>query len=74
VPLTAYGRGLAARRALIRFMEAVIERRRHRADAPASDFLGMTLNDRAGENPDSLFTNALMANQCLLQLWSAHMR
>lgn len=43
------------------------------ADALASNFLEMMLNGIGrGENPGSLFTDALMANQCLLQPWGAH--
>ncbi|QEY31347.1 cytochrome P450 [Synechococcus sp. RSCCF101] len=71
VPVTAFGRGMAARRRLIRFMEAVIERRRTEEAPPPRDFLGMMLHERA-LNPDGVFSDPLMANQCLLQLWGAH--
>jgi cytochrome P450 len=71
-PLTAYGRGLRARRRLMAMMQAVIERRRGAALAEIpEDFLGMMLLGQRAD-PDGLFTDALMANQCLLQLWGAH--
>lgn len=71
-PLTAYGRGIQARRRLMGFMKAVIERRRGEPppELPA-DFLGMMLLGQRAD-PDGLFSDALMANQCLLQLWGAH--
>ena len=71
-PLTAFGRGMAARRKLLRFMEEVMKtRRRQENSGPPTDFLGMMLHDQR-TNPDSIFDDALIANQCLLQLWGAH--
>ncbi len=71
-PFTAYGRGMQARRRLMAFMAAVIERRRGQPfpEVP-EDFLGMMLHGQRAD-PEGLFTDALMANQCLLQLWGAH--
>jgi cytochrome P450 len=71
-PLTAYGRGMAARRRLIQLMQAVIERRRCAPLAdPPHDFLGMMLLGQRAD-PSGVFSDPLMANQCLLQLWGAH--
>jgi cytochrome P450 len=71
-PFTAYGRGMTARRRLMAFMQAVIERRRGQSfpELP-EDFLGLMLHGQRAD-PEGLFTDALMANQCLLQLWGAH--
>jgi cytochrome P450 len=71
-PFTAFGRGMKARRQLMAFMQAVIEQRRARPlPAVPEDFLGMMLHGQRAD-PEGLFTDALMANQCLLQLWGAH--
>jgi cytochrome P450 len=71
-PITAYGRGMAARRRLIQLMQAVIERRRRAPLAdPPQDFLGMMLLGQRAD-PGGVFSDALIANQCLLQLWGAH--
>lgn len=71
-PLTAYGRGMAARRRLIELMQAVIERRRCAPLVdPPQDFLGMMLLGQRAD-PGGVFSDALIANQCLLQLWGAH--
>jgi cytochrome P450 len=71
-PFTAYGRGMQARRRLMAFMAAVIERRRGQPlpEVP-EDFLGLMLHGQRAD-PEGLFTDALIANQCLLQLWGAH--
>ncbi|NET31499.1 MAG: cytochrome P450 [Cyanothece sp. SIO1E1] len=70
---TAYGRGLKARAALIEFMRAVIKRRRATGEAinPTADFLSMMLASQQ-ENPAGVFSDALIENQCLLQLWASH--
>lgn len=70
---TAYGRGLKARAALIEFMRAVVYRRRAEGGEinPTADFLSMMLA-AAKENPDGVFTDALIENQCLLELWASH--
>ncbi|NJK28670.1 MAG: cytochrome P450, partial [Acaryochloris sp. SU_5_25] len=71
-PLTAFGRGLQARAMLIAFMQAVIRRRRAETQLdPSSDFLAMMLVSQQAE-PDGVFTNDLVENQCLLQLWASH--
>jgi retinoid hydroxylase len=72
-PLTAYGRGLKARAVLLDFMRAVVRRRRVEGKAldPSSDFLSMMLASQQ-ENPDGVFSDALIENQCLLQLWASH--
>ncbi|MEB3321397.1 MAG: cytochrome P450, partial [Synechococcaceae cyanobacterium] len=60
------------RRRLMAFMAAVIERRRNQPwPAVPEDFLGLMLHGQRAD-PEGLFTDALMANQCLLQLWGAH--
>jgi cytochrome P450 len=70
---TAYGRGLKAREALIDFMRAVVKKRRTEGKAidPTADFLSMMLVSQQ-ENPDGVFSDALIENQCLLQLWASH--
>lgn len=70
---TAYGRGLKARAALIEFMRAVISRRRAEGKTldPKADFLCMMLASQQ-ENPDGVFNDTLIENQCLLQLWASH--
>ncbi len=70
-PLTAYGRGIKARRQLLEFMRAVMKQRREKAIDPTSDFLGMMLAEQQ-ENPDGVFSDTLVENQCLLQLWASH--
>jgi cytochrome P450 len=71
-PLTSFGRGLPARAMLIDFMRAVICRRRAETDLdPSSDFLAMMLVSQQ-EEPDGVFTQDLIENQCLLQLWASH--
>ncbi len=72
-PLTAYGRGLKAREKLQEFMRAVIQQRREsQAEInPQADFLSMMLASQQ-ENPDGVFSDALIENQCLLQLWASH--
>jgi len=72
-PLTAYGRGLEARAKLIEFMRAVIRRRRTTNDTinPSADFLSMMLAGQQA-NPDGVFSDTLIENQCLLQLWASH--
>jgi len=69
---TAYGRGLKARAALIDLMRAVIRRRRVEGPInPTADFLSMMLAGQQ-ENPDGVFSDDLIENQCLLQLWASH--
>ncbi|HCF25880.1 MAG TPA: cytochrome P450 [Cyanobacteria bacterium UBA11049] len=70
---TAYGRGVKARAALIEFMRAVVQRRRAEGGEinPTADFLSMMLA-AAKENPEGVFSDALIENQCLLQLWASH--
>lgn len=71
-PLTAYGRGVKARIALIEFMRAVVKRRRAEGVInPTQDFLSMMLSSQQ-ENPDGVFSDDLIENQCLLQLWASH--
>lgn len=71
-PLTAYGRGVKARTALIEFMRAVVKRRRAEGVInPTQDFLSMMLSSQQ-ENPDGVFSDDLIENQCLLQLWASH--
>ena len=71
--LTAYGRGIKARAKLLEFMRAVIQRRRSSPEAidPNNDFLSMMLFAQQ-QNPDGVFSDALIENQCLLQLWASH--
>ncbi|MDZ7957323.1 MAG: cytochrome P450 [Aulosira sp. DedQUE10] len=70
--LTKYGRGLAARTKLLEFMGAVVRRRRNEGKVmnPTADFLSMMLASQQ-ENPDGIFSNALIENQCLLELWAS---
>lgn len=71
-PLTTFGRGLQARARLIEFMQAVIRRRKSEANLdPASDFLSMMLVSQSAD-PDSVFSDTFIENQCLLQLWASH--
>ncbi|MEB3342903.1 cytochrome P450 [Okeania sp.] len=72
-PLTAYGRGITARKKLIEFMDAVIKRRLGEEENinPTQDFLSMMLVGQQ-ENPDGIFIDILIKNQCLLQLWASH--
>ncbi len=72
-PLTAYGRGIKARKKLIEFMGAVIKRRLGESGNinPTQDFLSMMLASQQ-ENPDGIFSDTLIKNQCLLQLWGSH--
>ncbi|MBW4499123.1 MAG: cytochrome P450 [Scytonema hyalinum WJT4-NPBG1] len=70
---TAYGRGLKARGALLDFMRAVVKRRRAEGGAmnATTDFLSMMLASQQ-ENPDGIFSDTLIENQCLLELWASH--
>ncbi len=72
-PFTAYGRGWKARAALIEFMRAVVKKRRDSGSVSdrKADFLSMMLASQQ-ENPDGIFSDALIENQCLLQLWASH--
>lgn len=72
-PFTAYGRGWKARAGLIDFMQAVVKKRRAEGKVidPRADFLSMMLASQQ-ENPDGVFSDALIENQCLLQLWASH--
>ncbi|MGA1262976.1 MAG: cytochrome P450 [Prochlorothrix sp.] len=76
-PLTVFGRGLRARAQLLDFMAAVVQRRRSPAEAIPNpiagprDFLGMMLASQQ-QDPNSIFEDALIQNQCLLQLWASH--
>ena len=69
-PFTVFGRGLRARGRLIEFMRAVIQHRRANA-IDAADFLGMMLTQQQ-DHPDGVFSDELIENQCLLQLWASH--
>ncbi|MGK7886638.1 MAG: cytochrome P450 [Crocosphaera sp.] len=71
--LTAYGRGIKARGKLLEFMRAVIEKRLSSSEKidPSADFLAMMLASQQ-QNPDGIFSDALIENQCLLQLWASH--
>ncbi|WP_276751261.1 cytochrome P450 [Chlorogloeopsis fritschii] len=71
-PLTAYGRGMKARTKLLEFMRAAIQHRKSAEDKinPTTDFLGMMLASQK-ENPNGVFSDALIENQCLLQLWAS---
>ncbi|MGA1475064.1 MAG: cytochrome P450, partial [Prochlorothrix sp.] len=85
LPFTAFGRGLRARSQLMDFMAAVIQQRRSQshgdrstqapgnADAtpPLTNFLDMMLMGQR-EDPNSVFEDELIRNQCLLQLWASH--
>jgi cytochrome P450 len=70
---TAYGRGLKARAALLDFMRAIIKRRRAEGGEinPTADLLSMMLASQQ-ENPKGIFSDTLIENQCLLQLWASH--
>lgn len=70
---TKYGRGFSARAGLLDFMRAVVVRRRQAEGAinPTADFLSMMLSSQQ-ENPDGVFSEILIVNQCLLQLWASH--
>ena len=70
-PFTVFGRGLQARARLIEFMRAVIQQRRDAAIDSSADFLGMMLANQH-DNPDGMFSDELIENQCLLQLWASH--
>jgi cytochrome P450 len=70
-PLTAFGRGQQARARLVEFMRAIIQQRRTQPIDPTADFLAMMLANQQ-ENPESVFSDALIENQCLLQLWASH--
>jgi cytochrome P450 len=72
-PLTAFGRGQQARSRLIDFMRAVVQRRRTADEPinPTADFLSMMLAHQQNE-PEGVFSDALIENQCLLQLWASH--
>ncbi|MEM9922828.1 MAG: cytochrome P450 [Cyanobacteria bacterium P01_D01_bin.50] len=70
-PLTAYGRGIKARGQLIEFMRAVIQRRKSAEINPTSDFLAMMLVSQQ-ENPEGVFSDILIENQCLLEVWASY--
>ncbi|MDY6897601.1 MAG: cytochrome P450 [Cyanobacteriota bacterium] len=70
-PLTAYGRGIKARAKLIEFMRAVIKRRKEEEINPTSDFLAMMLASQQ-EKPNGVFSDALIENQCLLEVWASY--
>lgn len=53
-------------------MQAVIHRRKAEVDLDSgSDFLSMMLVSQR-DDPQSVFSNELIENQCLLQLWVSH--
>jgi cytochrome P450 len=70
-PLTAFGRGWQARSRLLEFMRAIIQQRRGRDIDSTQDFLAMMLTSQQ-ETPESIFSDALIENQALLQLWASH--
>ncbi len=70
-PLTTFGRGKRARAKLMAFMEAVIAQRRQSGLAATPDFLSMMLMAQQ-DNPEGVFNDELVANQCLLQLWASY--
>ncbi len=70
-PITAFGRGQKARSKLLEFMRAIIQKRRRESINPTTDFLAMMLANQK-DNPAGVFTDALIENQCLLQLWASH--
>jgi cytochrome P450 len=72
-PFTTFGRGLQARSRLIQFMQAVIQQRRANPTPidPTADFLSMMLAAQQAE-PAGVFSDRLIENQCLLQLWASH--
>lgn len=72
-PLTAFGRGQRARDRLIDFIRAVVQHRRT-ADEPINptvDFLSMMLASQQND-PQGVFSDALIENQCLLEIWASH--
>ncbi len=71
IPLTTFGRGKRARAKLIDFMKAVIAQRRQSDVVATPDFLSMMLMAQQ-DNPDGVFNDTLIANQCLLQLWASY--
>ncbi len=73
LPLTTFGRGQQARSRLIELMRAQVQHRRasHVPIDPTADFLSMMLADQKSD-PESVFSDALIENQCLLQLWASH--
>jgi cytochrome P450 len=72
-PLTAFGRGQRARSRLIEFMRSVVRQRRAATAPlnPTADFLAMMLASQQTE-PDGVFSDPFIENQCLLQLWASH--
>lgn len=72
-PLTAFGRGMQARDKLQHFMRAVIQQKRSSTELidPGANFLAMMLASQQ-ENPEGVFSDNFIENQCLLQLWGAH--
>jgi retinoid hydroxylase len=72
-PLTVFGRGQRARSQLMKFMQAQVQQRRARPEAidPTADFLSMMLANQQSD-PESVFSDVLIENQCLLQLWASH--
>ncbi|KKJ01153.1 cytochrome P450 [Prochlorothrix hollandica] len=76
VPWTSYGRGLQARSQLLEFMAGIVARRRQETQTtqsldPRNDFLAMMLAQQQAD-PQGVFSDALIQNQCLLQLWASH--
>lgn len=70
-PLTKYGRGLLARTKLLEFMRTVVvQQRAEGIMKPDANFLSMMLAGQQ-ENPDEVFSDELIENQCLLQLWAS---
>jgi retinoid hydroxylase len=77
-PLTTFGRGQQARDRLLDFMRALIRQRRAANPSPGQipqeapqDFLAMMLASQQAD-PEGVFSDALIENQCLLQLWASH--
>lgn len=72
-PLTTFGRGWQARSQLLKFMRSVVQRRRTNQTPldPTADFLSMMLASQQ-DDPDGVFSDALIETQCLLQLWASH--
>ena len=52
-------------------MRAVIQKRRASEINDEADFLGMMLANQR-DHPESVFSDELIENQCLLQLWASH--
>jgi len=54
-------------------MRAVVQRRRatDKPIEPTADFLSMMLASQQ-DDPEGVFSDALIENQCLLQLWASH--